>query len=150
MATDYGEKERAFIDGFKENTGRDLGEWMQAIAAAGLPHRNDIIDWLRHRASCSPRRRGWSASTTTAASRSTPARRRKPRRRARRDGATAAGNKSAGHLAATAPLCAAPAPACRPAAAAPPASDLEALLAKAKAYRPLAQHLLAQIKIAAP
>ena len=49
MATDFGEKERAFIDGLKENTGRDLGEWMQAIAAAGLPHRNDIIDWLRHK-----------------------------------------------------------------------------------------------------
>ena len=49
MATDFGEKERAFIDGLKENTGRDLGEWMQAITAAGLPHRNDIIDWLRHK-----------------------------------------------------------------------------------------------------
>src|SRR5690606_15930506 len=41
-------KERQFIDSLKENTGRDLGEWMQAISAAGLPHRNDIIDWLRH------------------------------------------------------------------------------------------------------
>ena len=49
MATDYGEKERAFIDGLKENTGRDLGEWMQAIAATGLLQRNDIIDWLRHK-----------------------------------------------------------------------------------------------------
>ncbi len=49
MATDFGEKERAFIDGLKENTGRDLGEWMQAIAAEALPNRNDIIDWLRHK-----------------------------------------------------------------------------------------------------
>ena len=49
MATDFGEKERAFIDGLKENTGRDLGEWMQAIAAPSLPQRNDIIDWLRHK-----------------------------------------------------------------------------------------------------
>ena len=49
MATDFGEKEREFIDGLKENTGRDLGEWMQAISAAGLGHRNDIIDWLRHK-----------------------------------------------------------------------------------------------------
>src|SRR6185312_13298553 len=49
MATDFGEKEREFIDGLKENTGRDLGEWMQAISAEGLGHRNDIIDWLRHK-----------------------------------------------------------------------------------------------------
>lgn len=49
MATNFGEKERAFIDGLKENTGRDLDEWMAAISAAGLAHRNDIIDWLRHK-----------------------------------------------------------------------------------------------------
>ena len=47
MATDYGEKERAFIDGLKENSGRDLDEWMAAITEQNLPHRNDIIDWLR-------------------------------------------------------------------------------------------------------
>ena len=28
MAIDYGEKERAFIDGLAENTGRDLDAWM--------------------------------------------------------------------------------------------------------------------------
>ena len=73
MATDYGEKERAFIDGLKENTGRDLGRVDGRHRGAGLAHRNDIIDWLRQQgASCSPRRRGSSASTTTAASRSTP------------------------------------------------------------------------------
>ncbi len=49
MATDFGEKERAFIDGLKENTGRDLAEWMQEIAASGQVQRNDIIDWLRHK-----------------------------------------------------------------------------------------------------
>jgi Domain of unknown function (DUF5655) len=47
MATDYGEKERAFIDGLEENTGRDLQGWMDAISAQDLAHRNDIIDWLR-------------------------------------------------------------------------------------------------------
>ena len=47
MTTDYGEKERAFVDALKENTGRDLAEWLAAISAKGLPHRNDIIDWLR-------------------------------------------------------------------------------------------------------
>lgn len=47
MSTDYAAKERAFLDSLKDDTGRDLGEWMRAIAEAGLPHRNDTIDWLR-------------------------------------------------------------------------------------------------------
>ncbi len=47
MATDYAEKERAFIAGLGEDTGRDLSGWMQAIRGAKLENRNDIIDWLR-------------------------------------------------------------------------------------------------------
>jgi hypothetical protein len=47
MAVDYEAKERAFIESLKPDTGRDLAEWMAAIDAAGLGHRNDIIDWLR-------------------------------------------------------------------------------------------------------
>lgn len=47
MGTDYAEKERAFIAGLGEDTGRDLNGWMQAIAAEKLDNRNDIIDWLR-------------------------------------------------------------------------------------------------------
>lgn len=47
MGTDYAEKERAFIAGLSEDTGRDLTGWMQAIAAEKLDNRNDIIDWLR-------------------------------------------------------------------------------------------------------
>ncbi len=47
MSTDYASKEREFLDSLKADTGRDCGEWMVAIASAGLPHRNDIIDWLR-------------------------------------------------------------------------------------------------------
>lgn len=47
MAIDYAEKEREFVSELKADTGRDLGEWMQAIRDADLPHRNDIIDWLR-------------------------------------------------------------------------------------------------------
>lgn len=49
MATDYAEKERIFVSELKEDTGRDLEDWMQAITDAGLPHRNDIIDWLREK-----------------------------------------------------------------------------------------------------
>jgi len=47
MGTDYSEKEREFLDALKEDTGRDLGEWMAAIESQALSHRNDIIDWLR-------------------------------------------------------------------------------------------------------
>ncbi len=45
--TDWRDKEREFLTSLKADTGRDLGEWMRVIAAQNLPHRNDIIDWLR-------------------------------------------------------------------------------------------------------
>jgi hypothetical protein len=48
MATDYAEKERAFIASLNADTGADLGGWMRAIIGSGLENRNDIIDWLRH------------------------------------------------------------------------------------------------------
>src|SRR5690349_2173712 len=48
MSTDYAEKERDFIAGLAEDTGRDLAGWMAAIAETGLTERNAIIDWLRH------------------------------------------------------------------------------------------------------
>ncbi len=47
MSTDFEDKEREFLETLKADTGRDLGEWMSAISAQGLPHRNDVIDWLR-------------------------------------------------------------------------------------------------------
>lgn len=150
MATDYGEKERAFIDGLKENTGRDLGEWMQAIATSGQLQRNDIIDWLRHKglmfskASWLERihHNGGKPIYADAPKESGP--RRPPRRK--REGVLA------GTPAAVAPM-ASPAPAAAPPPAPPappPASDIEALLTKAKAYRPLAQHILAKIKSLRP
>jgi hypothetical protein len=146
MATDYGEKERAFIDGLKENTGRDLGEWMQAIATSGQLQRNDIIDWLRHKglmfskASWLERihHNGGKPIYADAPKESAP--RRPPRRR---EGVLA------GTPAAVAPA-PSPPPAAAPPPAPPPASDIEALLAKAKAYRPLAQHVLAKIKSLRP
>ncbi len=48
MNTAYAEKEREFVAGLAEDTGRDLKGWMTAIAASGHTERNDIIDWLRH------------------------------------------------------------------------------------------------------
>lgn len=47
MTTDYAEKERQFIRSLESETGCDLDGWMRRIAAQNLPHRNDIIDWLR-------------------------------------------------------------------------------------------------------
>ncbi len=48
MATDYAEKERAFIEALQDDTGKDLAGWMVVISQAKLDNRNDIIDWLRH------------------------------------------------------------------------------------------------------
>src|SRR5262245_6724281 len=47
MANDDREEERAFLEGLKARTGRDLAEWMAAIAAQGFSDKNEIIDWLR-------------------------------------------------------------------------------------------------------
>ncbi|RUP09124.1 hypothetical protein [Hyphomicrobium sp.] len=48
MSSDLADKEREFIAGLAEDTGRDLAGWMAAIAESGFSERNDIIDWLRH------------------------------------------------------------------------------------------------------
>ncbi len=144
MATDYGEKERAFIDGLKENSGHDLDEWMAAITEQNLPHRNDIIDWLRqqgfmfskaswleriHHNSGRPIYAGNTAATPAA-----------PRRR--QDASVIAKPPSA------------PKPEPDPVASASvearPDNDLDALLAKAKAYRPLAHFLIEQIRTVRP
>jgi hypothetical protein len=157
MAVDFGEKERDFIAGLKENTGRDLSEWMQAISDAGLSHRNDIIDWLRHKglmfskASWLERIHHNGGKPIYADVPREAAPRRPPRRRQ---------EASAPVPAATEPAPARPKPVLYvvpstspPAPASPPpavAGDLDALLAKAKAYRPLAQHVLAKIRAASP
>lgn len=152
MATDFGEKEREFIEGLKENTGRDLTEWMRAISAAGLPHRNDIIDWLRHeglmfsKASWLERIHHNGGKPIYAGVPKDAAPRRPPRRPP---------EAVAEPAPASPPPVAVPAapPEAKPAMAPPPAAapgDLDGLLAKAKAYRPLAQHVLAKIRQVSP
>lgn len=47
MATDYAEKERAFIAALSDDSGTDLAGWIARIANSALTERNDIIDWLR-------------------------------------------------------------------------------------------------------
>jgi hypothetical protein len=152
MATDFGEKEREFIDGLKENTGRDLGEWMQAISEAGLGHRNDIIDWLRHKglmfskASWLERIHHNGGKPIYAGVPKDAAPRRPALRRREAPVAPLAPSQS------SEPPPRAPAPAAPPAPTAAPSAggDVDALLAKAKAYRPLAQHVLAKIKSVNP
>ena len=47
MAKETEEDEREFLAGLKTRTGRDLAEWMAAIAAKGFADKNEVIDWLR-------------------------------------------------------------------------------------------------------
>ena len=47
MANDEREEEHQFLQGLKARTGRDLAEWMAAIATQGFSDKNEIIDWLR-------------------------------------------------------------------------------------------------------
>ena len=178
MATDFGEKERDFIEGLKENTGRDLAEWMQAISSAGLAHRNDIIDWLRHKGLMFSKA-SWlerihhNGGRPIYADVPKDAAPRRPARRRRE--ATVLGPQSIPVASTPAAPAAAeppkPAPVMEPRPAtprlvlvpsAPPAPavaakpgtgtdiDIDALLAKAKAYRPLAQHVLRTIRSVSP
>jgi len=165
MATDFGEKERQFIEGLKENTGRDLADWMRAISSAGLAHRNDIIDWLRHeglmfsKASWLERIHHNGGRPIYAGVPAEAA----PRRPARRRRETTVLAPSSIPVASTPAPAAVESPsAVRPSTPSPapahvpvstPASepgDIDALLAKAKAYRPLAVHVLGKIRSVSP
>lgn len=144
MATDYGEKERAFIDGLKENSGHDLDEWMAAITEQNLPHRNDIIDWLRQQGFMFSKA-SWLErihhnggrpiyADTAAAPPAAP--------RQRQDASEIVKPPSAPKPE--------PVPVASASVEARPDNDLDALLAKAKAYRPLAHFLIEQIKTVRP
>lgn len=144
MSIGFSEKERAFVDGLAADTGRDLDGWMTAIAGAGLTQRNEIIDWLRQegftfaRASWIERIHHNGGKLIYAGGVRTPAERhtRKPVK----PGADVR------PMAVKAPTPAAP----TQAVAAQSGGDVEALLAAAKAYRPLAQVLLRDILSAVP
>ncbi|MCK5712421.1 MAG: hypothetical protein KAI25_06880 [Hyphomicrobiaceae bacterium] len=144
MATDYGEKERAFIDGLKENSGRDLDEWMAAITEQDLPHRNDIIDWLRQqgfmfsKASWLERIHHNGGRPIYADNAAAPP----AAPRQRQDPSEIVKPPSAPKPE--------PVPVASASVEARPDNDLDALLAKAKAYRPLAHFLIEQIKTVRP
>lgn len=179
MSTDWVEKEREFLSSLKADTGRDLGEWLALVRAQQLPHRNDIIDWLRQqgftfsRASWIERihnnagRPIYLDPADLLADRTPPA----PR---------AAAAPTPPTKPALQPLSVEPPPAPRPMAAPPPEPSssparappaeaappqplhrepvlpaslpiaLDAVLAAAKAYRPLAQYVLREIQVVLP
>jgi len=154
VSIDYGEMERQFLATLEADSGRALDEWMAAIAAEGLTHRNAIIDWLRRegfmfsKASWLERihNNGGKPIYGDAAAGARPEPR--PRRSAPRPRpATPPPPMSAPPHAST------PAPAPSLPAVTPPVADqapLDALLARAKAYRPLAVFVIAEIRKQVP
>lgn len=175
MGVDYAEKEREFLDGLAEDTGRDLAGWMAAISETKLEDRNAIIDWLRQQgflfAKASwlerihhnggrpiyfdPAQPGKAAApqfqppplqvpTATDRDQSRPAIERRP---ATAPPVTITAPRPAGPSLAGAGA-ARSAPPRAPAKEASP--SLDALLADAKGYRPLAQLLLREIEAAVP
>ena len=154
MSNDEREEEREFLQGLKARTGRDLGQWMAAIAAGGFSDKNEIIDWLRAeglpfaRASWLERihRNGGKPIYATAF----PA-------------ASAAEGAARGEARPAQP---APVPRTEPVSARPAskaremlkpvepppnaAAELEKLVSAAKGYRPLYHMLVAQIRQAIP
>ena len=47
MARDEEAEEREFLADLRTRTGRDLAQWMAAIAAQSFSDKNEVIDWLR-------------------------------------------------------------------------------------------------------
>ena len=155
MSTDFAEKEREFLASLKEDTGRDLAEWMTAISGQGITGKNDIIDWLRQqgfmfwKASWLERIHHNAGNPIYAGDPTTPP-------------ATAANISSQAPVAAIEVAEASqfadpepmPAKSCvetpRVPATGPDPTALDDLIAKAKALRPLAQLLLREIAKAVP
>ncbi len=181
MSTDYGEKERQFLETLKADTGRDVSEWMTVIAAEKLSTRNEIIDWLRRqgfmfsKASWLERihNNGGRPIYANGGAARRPARPRRPQPPAPMPPAPPSAPVAPLPAAAVPPPPSA-APPARPAlrivpkpepveapakaappppAPAPPAAethDLDAVLAKAKAFRMLANYVLAEIAKVVP
>lgn len=165
MAVDYAEKEREFLESLAADTGRDLSGWMTAISATSLTDRNAIIDWLRQqgflfaRASWLERihhNGGRPIYLDPAAFDTTHPPRDKPQLVPSSLPAKPAAAVGTPQVLATPrpplpPLPTEPIATVRQAKLAPSeTASLDALLAEAKAYRPLAQFVLREIEKVAP
>lgn len=147
MSRDYAEMERELIADLPRRTGKDLAGWMAAIDEARLGDKNAIIDWLRPK--------GFSFAHASWLERIH-----------NNGGAPIYGDSAAGKIAEAArlmqkdatrpddapspPPTVAPSPAQAHATPGPsvsqPDSDVEAVLAKGKAFRPLAAYLVAELR----
>ena len=146
MSTDYREKEREFLDSLKDDTGRDVREWMAAISAQNLPHRNDIIDWLRQQGFMFSKA-SWLERVHHNGGKAIYSDAMVPRRAMpKRQRAEASPAEPAAAPPDPPPTLQVAAPATTPATP----GALEILLTTAKAYRPLAQHILREIAKAVP
>ncbi len=154
MSTDFAAKEREFLDALKPDTGRDLSAWMEAISAQHLADKNDVIDWLRQqgftfsRASWLERIHHNGGKPIYFDAEALPPEADAPLPPPAREPATAAAPRpvAAPRPPATRPAPTPPPPAAAPhASGAPPGVTLDEVLAKAKAYRPLANLVLAEI-----
>lgn len=163
MSIDYGERERQFLETLKADTGRTLEEWLAAIAAEGLTHRNDIIDWLRRQGFMFSKA-SWIERIHNNGGRPIYADTGAPRTRRPRTPAP-----PFLVVADTQPAAAPPQPAPQPQpqpptlppppqpaapVPAPPAAEtapaLDTLLARAKAFRPLAVFVIAEVRKTVP
>jgi hypothetical protein len=140
------QEESEFLEGLKARTGRDLGEWMAAIASQGFSDKNEIIDWLRAqglpfaRASWLERiHRNGGRPIHAGAKPAAPV----PDAGAR---APAIETRAAPRLQAEERPPAAPSDRQQKNDVAAAAAELEKLLAAAKGYRPLYHHLEAEIR----
>ncbi|MBY0227166.1 MAG: hypothetical protein K2Q28_15290 [Hyphomicrobium sp.] len=165
MAVDYAEKEREFLESLAADTGRDLSGWMTAISATSLTDRNAIIDWLRQqgflfaRASWLERiyhNGGRPIYLDPAAFETSRPPRDKPQLAPPIVPAKTAAPVLTPEVLPTPRPHLAPVPNDAIAQARPPqparseTASLDALLAEAKAYRPLAQFVLREIEKIAP
>jgi hypothetical protein len=147
--------ERQFLATLKADTGRAVDEWMAAIAAANMTSRNDIIDWLRRqgfmfsKASWLERIHNNGGKPIYGDGGSAPARTRPRRAPAQQPRSAHADTPASPRVATAAPAIVAPAPPSTPSAHGDQAA-IDALLAKAKAYRPLATFVMTELRKAHP
>jgi hypothetical protein len=151
MTRDEREEEREFLERLKMHTGRDLAEWMAAIAAQGFTDKNQTIDWLRTQGLSFPRA---SRLERIHANGGRPIHANAPARAALAPAPVPAAGPPSQARALSIPAAQARSPGTPPDAVPlhPPATvaALEKLIAGAKGYRPLYQLLEAEIRRVVP
>ena len=153
MTADERQEEQQFLAELKARSGRDLADWMAAIAAQNFADKNDTIDWLRQQGFAFARASRLERIHSNGGQpiyRDLPER--TPRPAARAKPAPPAAKAPAAAPAAKAPAAApaAKAPAVPPAPTAGEAALLAKLIAGAKGYRPLYLMLEAELKAWVP